>query len=457
MICCLEGYSNTHYLTPADMPGMKPVNTRALAARTLARVLGEGQSLTHALTPALAEARTPDQGLLQELCFGTLRWYPQLQFLLDRLLNKPLKSQQREIQALLLLGLYQLQHLRVPEYAAISETVAASRELSKPWALGLINAVLRNFQRRRTALMADIEQDETARCAHPAWLLERLKADWPEDWPTLVTVNNSRSPCGLRVNLQRTSRQAYLHTLNDAGIEATLVPYIDTGIILASACDVERLPGFREGLVSVQDPAAQLAAGVLDLQPGMRVLDACAAPGGKTCHILESEPSVRLLALDIDLKRLARIRENLDRLNLTAQLLAGDALQPESWWDGVPFDRILVDAPCSATGVIRRHPDIKVLRKAADIGSLADRQRALLARLWSLLAPGGMLVYATCSILKQENEGVVADFLADQAEARERPIADAWGRPGLQGRQILPGEAEMDGFYYARLGKYPGN
>lgn len=436
---------------------MKPVNTRTLAARVLAGVLSQGQSLTQVLAPALTEIPARDQGLLQELCYGTLRWYPQLQFFLNRLLKKPLRPQEKEVQALLLLGLYQLLYLRVPEYAAISETVAAGRDLRKPWAAGLINAVLRGFQRQRNALMADMECTETACHAHPAWLLERLKADWPEDWPALVAANNARPPCSLRVNLLQVSRQAYLQTLADADIEAAPAPHTDAGIILASACQVETLPGFREGLVSVQDSAAQLASGLLDLQPGMRVLDACAAPGGKTCHSLENEPSIHLLALDIDPQRLVRIRENLDRLGLAADLVAGNALRPESWWDGVPFQRILLDAPCSATGVIRRHPDIKVLRQASDIESLADRQRALLACLWPLLAPGGMLVYATCSVLRQENEYAVADFLTCHPQARERAISAAWGRAGRHGRQILTGEAEMDGFYYACLVKDPGH
>lgn len=436
---------------------MKPVNTRTLAARVLARVLNQGQSLTQVLTPALTETPARDQGLLQELCYGTLRWYPQLQFFLDHLLKKPLRPQEKEIQSLLLLGLYQLLYLRVPEYAAISETVAASRDFRKPWAAGLINAVLRGFQRHRNALMANMERTETACHAHPAWLLERLKADWPEDWPALVAANNARPPCSLRVNLLQVSRQAYLQTLADAHIEAVPAPHTDAGIILASACEVETLPGFREGLVSVQDSAAQLATGLLDLQPGMRVLDACAAPGGKTCHSLESEPSIQLLALDIDPQRLVRIRENLDRLGLAAELVTGNALQPESWWDGVPFQRILLDAPCSATGVIRRHPDIKVLRQASDIEPLTDQQRALLNCLWPLLAPGGMLVYATCSVLRQENEYAVADFLTHQPQARERPINTAWGRAGRHGRQILTGETEMDGFYYACLVKDPGH
>jgi 16S rRNA (cytosine967-C5)-methyltransferase len=229
---------------------------------------------------------------------------------------------------------------------------------------------------------------------------------------------------------------------------------VSTGIVLENACDVKQLPGFADGVVSVQDSAAQLAVVLLDLQPNQRVLDACAAPGGKTCHVLETEPELaHVLALDRDAVRLGRIRENLERLGLTAQLREGDASDPRQWWDGTPYDRILLDAPCSATGVIRRHPDIKLLRKAADIAPLARRQQTLMARLWPLLAPGGMLVYATCSVLKQENELNVEHFLATHGDARERPIAAPWGHAGVCGRQILPGEAGMDGFFYACLVK----
>lgn len=434
------------------------MNTRSLAARVVSQVVAEGQSLTAALAPALTQIGGRDRGLLRELCYGTLRWYSQLQYLLRRLLDKPLKPSEREVHALLLVGLYQIIHLRVPDYAAVSEAVAAARGLKKSWAAGLVNAVLRNFQRRRIALLADLEQDKASLSAHPLWLLQRLQEDWPTDWPAVVIANNARPPIGLRVNLARLSRQAYLDRLAAAGFEALPTLFGSAGITLAQACEVDDLPGFREGLVSVQDAAAQLTVELLDLQPGLRVLDACAAPGGKTCHILESEPHLgHLLALDVDAERLHRVSGNLERLNLSAQLAVGDAGAPEHWWDGLPYDRILLDAPCSATGVIRRHPDIKVLRQAADIAPLARRQRLLLERLWPLLTPGGMLVYATCSLLKQENELVIADFLAAQADADEQDIAAPWGRPALHGRQILPGEGGMDGFFYARLSKrgYP--
>lgn len=432
---------------------------RTAAAQVLAQIIGGHRSLALTLPPLLQQVAERDRGLLQELCYGTLRWYPQLHYLLSRLLDKPLKVREQQIQALLLIGLYQLLYLRVPEYAAIAETVAAARRLGKPWATGLVNAVLHNFQRRRTAWLAELEQDVTLKSAHPAWLLDCLQADWPNDWQAIVAANNARPPYSLRVNVMRLSRQAYLKRLADVGIQAAPAPYTTAGVVLETACrDVAQLPGFQEGLVSVQDTAAQLTAGLLDLQPGLRVLDACAAPGGKTGHILETQPDLaRLLALDIDAARLLRIRENLDRLGLKARLIAGDALNPSTWWDGLAYDRILVDAPCSATGVIRRHPDIKVLRQATDIQALAARQRALLERLWPLLTSGGLLVYATCSVLKRENESVVADFLATHADAREHPIAAEWGQQRPYGRQILPGEAGMDGFYYACISKKPND
>ncbi len=429
-------------------------NVRVVAARSLGRVLGESRSLRAVLPPVLPSLTPPDQRLLQELCYGTLRWYPRLQRLLDRLLTRPLKAGEQELQALLLTSLYQFLYLRVPEYAAVSEAVTATRSLHKPWAAGLVNAVMRRLQRSQTALLQELAQDDVFSTAHPAWLLEQLRLDWPQDWRAIVDANNARPPLGLRVNLARTTRAAYLQRLREAGAEAKAAVFSPAGIMLTQPRAVDELPGFQDGLVSVQDPAAQLAAGLLELQPGQRVLDACAAPGGKTCHLLESEPQLgHLLALDLDAERLRRVQENLQRLGLQASTVVGEVARPEAWWDDVPYDRILLDAPCSGTGVIRRHPDIKVLRRAADVAPLASRQRAMLAKLWPLLAPGGILIYATCSILKRENSLVVQDFLADHTDARERPILAAWGRPERFGRQILPGEHDMDGFYYASLEK----
>ena len=431
------------------------MNIRAVAAQALARVLGEGRSLTAAFPPALVLERFDprDRGLLQELCYGVCRRQPQLQALLDLLLQRPLDPQETSVQALLLIGLYQLHHLRIPEHAAVAETVTAARQLHKPWAANLCNAVLRSFLRRRAELLARVGTHAEAQTAHPRWLLERLQHDWPEEWPTMIIANNTRPPFALRVNPQHLSREDCQSRWATAGRFAQPVATVATALILAEPIEPMTLPGFAEGWVSVQDAAAQLAAPLLKLQPGLRVLDACAAPGGKTGHILECAPTLDLTALDQDAGRLERVRENLSRLRLNARLIVGNACQPIDWWDGVAYDRILLDAPCSATGVIRRHPDIKLLRRDTDIAVLAKEQQAILSSLWPLLRPGGRLLYATCSVLRQENEQVIAAFLANQPDAEEWPIPADWGRALPHGRQILPGEADMDGFYYAALVK----
>jgi len=426
------------------------MSVRASAARALGQVLGGGASLSTVLPPALEQTDPRDRGLLQELCHGVCRWHPQLQTRLDRLLARPLDPREHVIRALLLVGLYQLQHLRIPDHAAVAETVAAARELRKPWAVGLTNAVLRAALRRRAELAEILETDGVARTAHPPWLLARLQQDWPDDWPATVAANNARPPFTLRVNRGVLDREQYRQRLDSGRIAEPVAP-VETALVLREPADPVTLPGFTEGWVSVQDAAAQLAAPLLDVQPGMCVLDACAAPGGKTGHLLECVPDLDLTALDQDAARLERVQENLTRLGLKARLVAGDARQPANWWDGAPYDRILLDAPCSATGVIRRHPDIKLLRRESDIAALAGQQHLLLASLWPLLRPGGRLLYVTCSVLRQENEQVIAGFLTAQPDAEEQPIFASWGRPLSHGRQILPGEAGMDGFYYALL------
>ena len=432
------------------------MSVRASAARALGRVLGDGQSLAAVLPPLLAEVDARDRSLLQELCYGVCRWQPQLQTLLDALLERPLAPNESMVRALLLVGLYQLWHLRIPEHAAVAETVAAARLLRRPWAVGLTNAVLRAALRRRAELVARLEQDEVARTAHPRWLLDRLRHDWPADASEILAANNTRPPLVLRVNRRHGQREAYRAQLAAAGWEAQPVAETDSALSLDESTEPTRLPGFAEGWVTVQDAGAQLAAALLDPQTGMRVLDACAAPGGKTGHLLEYGSALDLTALDQDAERLARVREQLDRLRLPARLIVGDARRPVDWWDGAPYDRILVDAPCSGVGVIRRHPDIKLLRRESDIAALAERQSAILAGLWPLLRPGGRLLYVTCSVLRRENEQVVAGFLAAHPDAVEQPIVARWGRPAGHGRQILPGEGGMDGFYYARLDKRPG-
>lgn len=430
------------------------MKSRTAAAKVLAQVLGKGRSLGGILPPALAQLRKDgERALAQEMCYGVLRWYPRLAALVERLLSKPLKERDADVRSLLLLGLYQIIYMRVPDHAAVTETVAAARDLGKPWAGGLVNAVLRNYLRDSAHLLEEVDQNEAAALAHPAWLLELIKHAWPRDWQAIVTANNQRPPMALRVNAQHRERDAYLRMLVDDGIAAFPAPYTTHGVILEQPTDVERLPGFNEGWVSVQDSAAQLAAELLDVQPGQRVLDACAAPGGKAAHILESQPGIDLTALDSDAARLKRVDENLRRLQLQARLIEGDAAQPAAWWDGVMYDRILLDAPCSATGVIRRHPDIKILRRPDDIAALAELQGRMLQALWPLLKPGGMFLYATCSILPQENEQQITRFLAAQTDACEKAIDASWGNPGEAGRQILPGENNMDGFYYACLQK----
>ncbi len=430
------------------------MNLRGCAAQILARVLSDdGQSLTAALDhglPKLSDSK--DRAFVQALCYGVIRHYYALDFVLGKLLTKPLKQKDGDIKALLLVGLYQLQHMRVKSHAAVSETVAATSH--KPWARSLVNAVLRNYLRDAEALQQACTADNQAQYNHPEWMLALLKHDWPDHYEKILHANDQQPPMTLRVNLLQGSRSAYLEQLTAQGIAAQAIDCCDTAIRLDQALAVEQLPGFSQGRVSVQDIAAQLAAELLDVQVGQQVLDLCAAPGGKTAAILERQPALAgLLAIDVDQTRLLRVEDNLRRLNLVAATLAADACHPESWAEDRRFDRILLDAPCSGLGVIRRHPDIKFLRRAADIAALQALQAQILQSAWQLLAPGGILLYATCSVLKQENEQQIAAFLAQHRDASEIPIAAHWGMPRPHGRQIITGDRQMDGFYYAKLSK----
>jgi 16S rRNA (cytosine967-C5)-methyltransferase len=430
-------------------------NTRASAACVIDRVVTGRRSLDAALAgvlPELGDAR--ERALVQELSYGTLRWYFELDAVLGALLNKPLKRRDNDLRCLLLSGLYQLRHLSIPVHAAINESVQAARVLNKPWATGMVNAVLRNSERHEAKLVQVIADSQSARFAHPGWLVKRVRKDWPDDWQSVLEAGNRRPPFVLRVNRQRYSREDYLELLQQQAVEAQPLNHAGQGVRLGTPVPVDVLPGFADGAVSVQDGAAQLAAVLLDLSPGQRVLDACAAPGGKTAHILESEPALAgLTAVDIDAQRVRRIHAGLDRLGLKAEVLTGDAAQPQQWWDGMRYDRILLDAPCSASGVIRRHPDIKLLRRPADTTSLAAQQAAMLEAMWPLLSAGGMLLYTTCSILAEENEHQVARFLSDHADAESRVPDAGWGRACVHGRQLLSGEDDMDGFYFACIYK----
>jgi 16S rRNA (cytosine967-C5)-methyltransferase len=427
---------------------------RAQAAEVVAAVCA-GASLDTALPAAQAAlASAQDRGLLQAICYGVLRDRRSLEHLVNQMLQRPTADER--LQALLLVGVYQLRSMRIAPHAAVSETVAATTQIDQLRARGMVNAILRRYQREHAALEQAMPQEDAIRFSHPDWLLAQLRVDWPGTWPSLLQENQTPGPMTLRVNRRRGSRDNYLARLAAAGIEATPSPHARDALTLADPVGVEQLPGFAAGDVSVQDAAAQLATGLLELPPASsqapRILDACAAPGGKSAHLLESA-DVELLALDRDAVRLRRVEETLLRLGLQAECRAADAATPDLWWDGRPFDRILIDAPCSGTGVIRRHPDIKWLRRERDIPALAATQQRLLQALWPLLAPGGVLLYATCSLLRAEGEAVMEDFVHGRADAEAWPITAGWGESCGLGRRIASGEAGMDGFYYARLRK----
>ena len=441
-------------------------DVRARAARIVAQVATHGRSLD-ALLAAANSGSAQERGLLRTLCYDTVRWYVRLDALLARLLARPNQSMTPEVHALALIGLCQLLYTDIPAHAAVDETVNAARVLGQPRAAGLLNALLRRCQRDGAKLAAAIDGDTALRHAHPRWFVDMLAADWADTFEQILLANNQRPPFWLRVNRLRGTGKEYRQQLETAGFEVVSSLLDDHALLLAQAVDVGELPGFRAGLVSVQDAAAQLAAHVLAPQPGDRVLDACSAPGGKACHLLELQPQIaELVAVDVSKDRLERVTENLERLGLQAQLVTGDAADPDPWWDGRQFHRILLDVPCSATGVIRRHPDIKLLRRATDITALAERQRVLLESAWTMLAPGGRLLYASCSALRAENAAVVDAFLSADRSALDGTSnalasigiggAGSISRPAATGYAIAAGTRGMDGFYYACLEKMKG-
>lgn len=440
-------------------PVPSPAQVRAAAARLVAATLHDGRSLDDSLSgdPDTGAAR----GLKRSLAYGTLRWHFRLDALLRRLAERPPDRLAAELRALLEVGLFQLLAGETAAHAAVAETVNAARELGHARAAGFVNAVLRRFQRERDALLASVDADLAARTAHPGWLVETLMRERPDDAVAILEANNQHPPMWLRVNRRRGTRADCSAELEGAGYRVATHPLAPDALCVEPAADVRILPGFAAGRWSVQDAAAQLAVELLQPQPGERILDACAAPGGKTCHVLERVAGpCDVTALDLSEARLRRVRESLARLGLEAEVRTGDAGDPGGWWDGRPYDRILLDVPCSATGVIRRHPDIKVLRRAGDIPPLARRQAQLLRAVWGLLAPGGTLLYTSCSVLRAENEAVVGSFLADTpgAEDRTAQATRDWPPrpPGAgPGYLVRPGEAGMDGFYYACLTRHP--
>ena len=429
------------------------MNSRLIAADILCRILKDGQSLTVALDDRLQKIDSgKERAFIQALCYGVVRQYFRLDFVLSQLLKKPFKNKDIDVKALLLIGLYQLKYMRVKPHAAVSETVAGLAK--KPHYKSLVNGVLRTYLREQDDLEQRADSYPSAATAHPDWLIEQIRQSWPERIDDILLQNNQQPPMVLRVNLKRESRENYLQRLKEQHLSASAVSGCASAVVLQQPVNVELLPGFSQGLVSVQDKAAQLAARLLDLKPGLNVLDLCAAPGGKTAHILETEPDLSsVLAVDVDSTRLLRIKETLLRINLQAELRVGDATKPHEWWDGQLFDRILLDAPCSALGVVRRHPDIKLLRREEDIRKLQILQRDILDSAWSMLALGGKLLYVTCSILKQENEHQIRDFIKKNTNVREIPVDIPWGMVRQYGWQLLPGDSGADGFYYALLHK----
>jgi len=450
-------------------------NPRVLATYALHRVLYQGESLSDVLLDEpIQQLNGQDKALLMDMCYGALRQHERLSALLQLLLVKPLKKKDKDVEALLRLGIYQMLYQRVPDHAAINESVKVTKKLGKKWAKALINAVLRSLQRNKDSLLAQVNQQSSVQKALPDWLFTRIKKAWGNDWQSIIAATQAKAPLSLRVNQRKISRDDYFKQLQQQGIAYqtpdVLDDTLDSAITLTQAINVEKLPKFYDGFVSVQDRAAQYAATLLDVEkPTMRVLDACAAPGGKTGHLVERYTLKTLTALDNNPQRLQRVNDNLQRLGLMQphiQLLAADANAIDTWWDGTPYDRILLDAPCSATGVIRRHPDIKVLRKASDIDQLVQHQQQILNALWQVLAPNGKLLYVTCSILPEENEKQIKTFLKQQKNAKHCPIKlphmEKVGAKLSYGWQILPSvftpqtqntPFNLDGFYYAMLQK----
>jgi 16S rRNA (cytosine967-C5)-methyltransferase len=436
-----------------------PAQIRAAAAGLVAAVLDDGRSLDDLL------ANDPDEGsargLKRSLVYGTLRWHFRLDAIMRRLADRPPDRLPASLRAIIEIGLFQLLSGETAAHAAVAETVNAVRELGHARAAGFVNAVLRRFQRERDAVLAAVDADFAARTAHPGWLVAALLRDRPDDAAAILAANNEHPPLWLRVNRRRWTVPECVAALEAAGYQVQRHPLAPDALQIEPAADVRALPGFAEGRISVQDAAAQLAIELLAPHAGERILDACAAPGGKTCHVLERcDGPCELTALDVAEARLGRVRDSLARLGLEADVRAGDAGKPGGWWDGRPYDRILLDVPCSATGVIRRHPDIKVLRRPGDIPALARRQGHLLRTAWGLLSPGGTLLYTSCSVLRAENEAVVGAFLAATPEAVDRTPDGTRGwppRPAGEnpGYLVRPGEAGMDGFYYACLTKRP--
>jgi len=423
----------------------KQLNLRSLAAQAVEQVLEQGQSLSNVLPPLQQKVSDKDKALLQELCFGVLRTLSQLDWLIGKLMSRPMTGKQRVVHYLIMVGIYQLLYTRIPPHAALAETVEGAVAIKRPQLKGLINGVLRQFQRQQEELLSEFSRSEI-RFLHPSWLLKRMQKAYPQ-WEAIVEANNQRPPMWLRGNRVHHPRDSWLALLEEAGMKGFTHPAYPDAVRMETPVPVHALPGFEEGWVTVQDASAQGCITFLDPKNGEQILDLCAAPGGKTTHILEAAPEAQVLAVDVDEQRLSRVYDNLKRLGMKATVKQGDGRYPAQWCGEQQFDRILLDAPCSATGVIRRHPDIKWLRRDRDIAELAQLQSEILDAVWPHLKTGGTLVYATCSVLPEENSQQIKAFLQRTADA----VLSETGSADLPGQQNLPGAEEGDGFFYAKL------
>ncbi len=433
-------------------------NPRKQALLVCEQVIDKGRSINDLLDYYFKDFEdNRDKAFCNELCIGFCRFYYLLTHSLKGLMQKPLKARDKQITLILLLGMYQIRFMRVENHAAVNESVKLLNKKNQAWARGLVNGVLRNYIRllEKQGCSSELTDSEDKLC-WPSWMSLKIAHDWPDAVQAIFSSANHKPAMVLRVNTDNISRNNYLEKLDSLSIKARKHTKVETAIILGTAQSVDDLPGFAEGDASVQDASAQLAATLLDCKQGMRVLDACAAPGGKTMHILQSVKGIQMTAIDKEEKRLKRIKENLQRAQVSADLICADAAETDSWFDGDLYDRILLDVPCSASGIIRRHPDIRLLRKQNDISGLVQQQKRLLHSMWAMLKPGGKLLYSTCSIFKEENELQVKNFLNDQPASLEIPISHvSSGVQRLPGQQIFPGFDEMDGFYYACLQKQP--
>lgn len=423
-------------------------NPRVLAARAVAAVL-DGHALDAKLREQSGDISARDRALAQELATGAIRHFYSLSAELDAVLNAPLK--QRDILALLLVGAHQLRHTRVPAHAAVHATVDAARAMGKAWAANLTNAVLRRLQRERHPA-----RTEEARYDHPQWMIDTLRAQYPDDFEIILRCNLTRAPMTLRINRRRTSRSQYLQRLQAEGVRARCGELTDTAVILERPHPSESLPGACNGDFMIQDEGAQLAAAILAPENGHRVLDACAAPGGKACHIAELAPRATLVMVEADPERAETVARRMQSRAIEGTLHNANAECPNDWWDGREFDRILLDAPCTASGAVRRHPDIRLLRRSSDADNLAATQELLLRGLWQTLKPDGLLLYCTCSLFHAENDGVISKFLEQTPDATAEAIAMTFGRPTDTGRQLLPMENANDGFFFSLLRKHAG-